>query len=213
MLVPDLVMTLTKPPAERPYSAVAPWFTTISSSMASWLKVNAGRCPPRCSPKNGLLKSAPSTMKLLKMPRWPAMFSSSPSGPCETDAPGVSSVRFTKLRPSLGRPSTTSSSTRCALVTPVVSTGEGRLAATLTVSAATTRKRMSTSSVSPTRRPAPSMRSVPRPAVAAATVRSYVPGGSSARTNVPAAEVSTVVTRSVSRCWMTMTAPASGAPS
>ena len=55
--------------------------------MASWLKVKAGRCPPRCSPKNGLLKSAPSTMKLLKMPRCPPMLSSSPSGPCEMVAP------------------------------------------------------------------------------------------------------------------------------
>ena len=180
--------------------------------MASWLKVKAGRWPPRCSPKNGLLKSAPSTMKLLKMPRWPAMFSSSPSGPCEMEAPGVSSVRFTKLRPSLGSASTTSSSTRCALVTSVVSMGDGRLLTTLTVSASTTRSWTSRFTVSPTRRPAPSMRSLPRPAVAAATVRSYVPGGSSARTNVPAADVSTVVTRSVSRCWMTTTAPASGAP-
>ena len=57
------------------------------------------------------------------------------------------------------------------------------------------------------------MRSVPKPADAVATVRSNVPGGSSVRTNVPADEVSTVVSRSVSRCWMTMTAPGSGSPS
>ena len=33
--------------------------------------MNAGRWPPRCSPKNGLLKSAPSTETLLWMPFWP----------------------------------------------------------------------------------------------------------------------------------------------
>ena len=87
------MITLTKPPAERPNSAVAPWFTTTTSLMASWLKVNAGRWPPRCSPKNGLLKSAPSTMKLLKIPRWPLTLSSSPSGPWEMATPGVSSAK------------------------------------------------------------------------------------------------------------------------
>ena len=96
--------------------------------MASWLKVKAGRWPPRCSPKKGLLKSAPSTMKLLKMPRWPLMFSSSPSGPCDIDAPGVSRARFTKLRPSLGSASTTSSWMRCERVTSVVSITRGDLA-------------------------------------------------------------------------------------
>ena len=96
--------------------------------MASWLKVKAGRCPPRCSPKKGLLKSAPSTMKLLKMPRWPLMFSSSPSGPWEIDAPGVSRARFRKLRPSLGSASTTSSWMRCERVTSVASITARRLA-------------------------------------------------------------------------------------
>jgi hypothetical protein len=42
-------------------SGAAPSATTTISFTASWLNVNAGRCPPRCSPKNGLLKSAPST--------------------------------------------------------------------------------------------------------------------------------------------------------
>ena len=64
-LVPDLVMTLTKPPLERPNSALAPCGTTTISSTASKLKVKAGRWPPRCSPKKGLLKSAPSTEMLL----------------------------------------------------------------------------------------------------------------------------------------------------
>ena len=64
-LVPDLVTTLTKPPFERPNSALAPDATTTTSCTASRLKVKAGRWPPRCSPKKGLLKSAPSTETLL----------------------------------------------------------------------------------------------------------------------------------------------------
>ncbi len=63
--MPDLVSTVTKPLAERPNSALAPSFTTTISCTASRLKVKAGRWPPRCSPKNGLLKSAPSTETLL----------------------------------------------------------------------------------------------------------------------------------------------------
>ena len=118
--VPDFVITLTKPPAERPNSAVAPWLMTTISWIASWLKVNAGRWPPRCSPKNELLKSAPSTMKLLKMPRWPLMFNSSPSGPWESEAPGVSRVRSKKFRPFVGSPSITSSASRWEVVTSSV---------------------------------------------------------------------------------------------
>src|SRR5687768_18197447 len=75
-LVPDLVMTFTKPDCERPNSAFAPSATTTISFTASRLKVNAGRCPPRCSPKNGLLKSAPSTEMLLEMPFCPLIDSS-----------------------------------------------------------------------------------------------------------------------------------------
>ena len=56
------------------------------------------------------------------------------------------------------------------------------------------------------------MRSVPSPAADGATVRSYVPGGSRARANVPDDSVSTVVSRSVSRCRITITVPGAGAP-
>src|SRR2546430_2102115 len=87
---PDLVMTLTKPDMERPNSAFAPSATTTSSFTASRLKVKGGRCPPRCSPKKGLLKSAPSTETLLEMPFWPLMESSSPTGPCTMVTPGGS---------------------------------------------------------------------------------------------------------------------------
>ena len=118
-----------------------------------------------------------------------------------------------KLRPSLGSPSTTSSSTRCELVTSAASSVVGNSLTTVTVSAVTTLSATARSSISPTRSLAPSMRSVPKPAVAAATVRSYVPGGSRARTNVPDEAVSTVVSRSVSRCWTMTTAPATGSPS
>ena len=118
-----------------------------------------------------------------------------------------------KLRPSLGSPSTTSSSTRCELVTSAASSVVGSSLTTVTVSAVTTLSATARSSISPTRSVAPSMRSVPKPVVAAATVRSYVPGGSRARTNVPDEEVSTVVSRSVSRCCTMTTAPATGWPS
>ena len=120
-LVPDLVTTLTKPPEERPNSAGAPSVMTTISLTASMLKVNAGRWPPRCSPKNGLLKSAPSTMTLLLMPFWPLIDSSSPSGPWTMVTPGVSLVKPRKLRPSLGSPSIERSSMRIWLSVRLVS--------------------------------------------------------------------------------------------
>ena len=147
------------------------------------------------------------------MPRWPLMLSSSPSDPCEIAVPGVSSIRFKKLRPLLGIPSTTSSSTRCELVTSAVSSVGGSSLTTVTVSDVTILSATARSSISPTRSVAPSMRSVLKPAVSTFTVRSYVPGGSRVRTNVPDEEVSTVVSKSVSRCCSITTAPATGSPS
>ncbi len=120
-LVPDLVTTLTKPDEERPNSALAPSATTTTSLTASRLKVKAGRWPPRCSPKKGLLKSAPSTETLLWIPFWPLIDSSSPSGPCTVVTPGVSLVKSRKLRPLLGRLSTDLSSMRTAPSARVVS--------------------------------------------------------------------------------------------
>ena len=103
---PDFVMTFTKPEEERPNSALAPSATTTTSFTASRLNVNAGRWPPRCSPKNGLLKSAPSTETLFWMPFCPLTVSSSPSGPWTVETPGVSFVKSRKLCPLLGRFST-----------------------------------------------------------------------------------------------------------
>ena len=94
LFVPDFVITLTNPEVERPNSAFAPSPITTISLTASRLNVNGGRWPPRCSPKNGLLKSAPSTEMLFSMPFWPLIDSSSPSGPCTIATFGVSSVRF-----------------------------------------------------------------------------------------------------------------------
>ena len=111
-------------------------------------------------------------MKLLKMPRWPAMLSASPSGPCEMDAPGVSSVSVMKLRPLLGTPSTTSSRTRCELVTSAVSSVGSSSLTTVMVSVVTILSATAKSSISPTRSLAPSMRSVLKASVAAFTVRS-----------------------------------------
>jgi hypothetical protein len=56
---------LTKPPTARPNSAEAPSVTTWNSFTASRLMMYFGRWPPRCSPKNGLLASAPSIITLL----------------------------------------------------------------------------------------------------------------------------------------------------
>ncbi len=109
-LVPDLVTTLTNPEAERPNSALAPSVTTTTSFTASRLNVNGGRWPPRCSPKNGLLKSAPSTEMLFAIPFWPLTVISSPSGPWTTETLGVSLAKSRKLRPLLGRLSTAFSS-------------------------------------------------------------------------------------------------------
>ena len=148
-LVPDLVMTLTKPPLERPNSALAPWGMTTISATAFKLKVKAGRCPPRCSPKKGLLKSAPSTEMLLCMPRCPAMVNSSPSGPCTMLTPGVNSVRLRKLRPLLGRSCTAASGRRVAVSLWVMSTAG--LFASMRTSSICNAILKTSSTVSPTR--------------------------------------------------------------
>ena len=55
LFVPDLVMTLTTPPAVRPYSAGAPLAITWNSLTASSVMSIDARWPPACSPKNPLL--------------------------------------------------------------------------------------------------------------------------------------------------------------
>ena len=114
--------TFTKPEEERPYSAFAPSATTTTSCTASRLNVNAGRWPPRCSPKNGLLKSAPSTETLFWIPFWPLIESSSPSGPWTIETPGVSFVKSMKFRPLFGSDRTASVSIRVVPSGRVVST-------------------------------------------------------------------------------------------
>src|SRR6266404_5097160 len=61
-LVIDLLVIGEK--EERPNSALAPVATTTSSLTASRLNVNAGRCSPRCSPKNVFLNDAATTETL-----------------------------------------------------------------------------------------------------------------------------------------------------
>ncbi len=131
VLVPDLVTTWTNAPPLRPNSGAAPSETTTISLMASWLKVNAGRCPPRCSPKNGLLKSAPSTETLFAMPFWPLTLIMSPSGPCTIVTPGVSCMNERKFRPLFGNPATACSLMRVVCSDRVVST-TGESAVTVT---------------------------------------------------------------------------------
>src|SRR5262249_2053769 len=111
LLVPDLVTTLMKPPELRPNSAGALSDTTCTSLMAAGLTGKAGRRPPRGSPEEGLVLSAPAmgplvVEALLLMPFWPLIEISSPSGPCTIETPGVSGTRLRKLRPLFGRSST-----------------------------------------------------------------------------------------------------------
>jgi hypothetical protein len=51
LLVPDLVMTFTTPPAVWPNSAPAPVAMTWNSLTASSVMSIAARWPPTCSPK------------------------------------------------------------------------------------------------------------------------------------------------------------------
>ena len=113
---------MTNPEDERPNSAFAPSATTTTSWTASRLKVKGGRWPPRCSPKNGLLKSWPSTEMLLWIPFWPLIESSSPSGPCTTVTPGVSLVKSRKLWLAFGRFCTAFSSIMVVPAVRLVST-------------------------------------------------------------------------------------------
>ena len=68
-------------------------------------------------PEEGVVEVGAVDDEIVEDPRCPLTFSSSPSGPWETETPGVSRVRSMKLRPLLGRPSTTASEKRCELVT------------------------------------------------------------------------------------------------
>ncbi len=138
-------------------------------------------------------------MKLLKMPRCPLMFSSSPSGPWEGDAPGVSSVRSRKLRPFVGSPSITSSASRCEVVTSSVAGVWFASSLTVISSATTSFSPMSRFRVSPTRRVRPAIRSI-CPGSSFVTISSYDPSGSRVRAKVPEAVVSTDVKKPVSLC-------------
>ena len=71
--MPLFVMTLTTPPPFRPNSTDAPFVMTLislidSSDIASGARPSAA---PTVPPKNGLLKSVPSTVTFVLRPRWP----------------------------------------------------------------------------------------------------------------------------------------------
>ena len=132
-LPPDLVITLTTPPAVRPNSAGAPLAITWNSLTASSVMSIGARWPPTCSPKNPLLKSPPSRLMLLKMPFWPANVISSPSAPCTTLTPGVSVSRSSNLRPRIGVFSMVSWFSVLACAARVVSTTGVPLTVTISV--------------------------------------------------------------------------------
>ncbi len=97
---------MTAPPA-RPYSAEKAFALTWNSCTASWLNWYGARpvpVRPSAWPKNVLLLSAPSTTRLLSVPRWPAKLMS----PLRVSrvTPGVSSTKSMKFRPFTGRFST-----------------------------------------------------------------------------------------------------------
>ena len=151
-----------KPPELRPNSAGALSDTTWNSLIASRLTVKAGRCPPRCSPKNGLLLSAPSIETLLLMPFWPLIEISSPSGPCTMETPGVSGTRLRKLRPLLGRSCTDRWSRYVELSTrPVSRIGASAVTETTCSTCEMLSVRVS-EIVWPTARSSPSRTSVPK---------------------------------------------------
>ena len=149
-------------------TALAPSATTTTSLTASRLKVKAGRWPPRCSPKNGLLKSAPSTEMLLWIPFWPLIDSSSPSGPWTVVTPGVILVKSRKLRPLLGRSSIAFASMRTDPSARVVST-TGASAVTVTSPAAATWRVSFRWIVCPTPRSVPSRTTLANPGSSAVT--------------------------------------------
>ena len=71
--MPLLVITLTKPPPERPNSTEAPLVMTENSLIDSCETDSGARpsAPPTVPPKKALLKSTPSMVTLVLMPRWP----------------------------------------------------------------------------------------------------------------------------------------------
>ena len=89
------------------------------------------RSPPRMPPKNGWLKSAPSTLMLLLMPRWPANDSWPRLG--STCTVGVAEMKSWNRRPLIGRLAIASRSTVVVRTVAEVSTS-GEPAATVTVS-------------------------------------------------------------------------------
>ena len=89
------------------------------------------RSPPRMPPKNGWLKSAPSTLMLLLMPRWPANESWPRLG--STCTVGVAEMKSWKRRPLIGRFAIASRSTVVVRTVADVSTS-GEPPATVTVS-------------------------------------------------------------------------------
>ncbi len=96
-------MTLTKPPPERPNSAEAPLVITENSLIDSW-EIDSGARPsaaPVVPPKKALLKSTPSTVMLVLMPRWPEMERLPRSESVRVS--GVSSTSCLKSVPGVGR--------------------------------------------------------------------------------------------------------------
>src|SRR5512136_1951369 len=209
-LVPDLVTTLTNPEEERPNSALAPSVTTTTSLTASRLNVNGGRWPPRCSPKNGLLKSAPSTDTLLAIPFWPLIVISSPSGPWTIDTLGVSFAKSRKLRPLLGRLATSFSLIWVEPSARVVSiTGLAAVTSTSWLTAATCRANLRLIDC-PTARLSPSRTSLVKPE--RVTVTRYGPSGSRTLRNRPSDAEVTPFSKLVSVFLIETVAPGNTPP-
>ena len=201
---------MTAPPA-RPYSAEYAFELTWNSCTASWLNWYGARpdpVRPIVWPKNVLLLSAPSTTRLLSVPRWPAKLMS----PVRTSVvtPGVSSAKLMKFRPFTGRfwiAASPTVSLTCERVLSMI----GAAALTLTVSATlATRSSIRSVSVDPIVRVMFPCFCAVNPWSSAET--SYVPTGSSSARNAPVSSVTIARVMPVAVCVTVTVTPGSTAP-
>src|SRR5512140_3519846 len=181
---------------------------TWNSWMAPCEKVNGGRVPPRCSPKNEEFESAPSTLKELPIPRWPLRWTRPKSS---LVAPGVSTTRSVKFRVWSGRflmefsltDEETSVFVPSMTGTSPVTVTDWLITAILSVKS--TRELEPSASVSPSRS------TLWKPWSRAVT--EYFPGGRSVRTYLPFESVAAVRRKPVSTLVPWITAPGRPAPS
>ena len=169
--MPDLVTALTTPPVAwncRLYDDRRTW----NSLIADCEKVNGGRVPPRSSPKKLDCELAPSMLKEFWMPRAPMLMPPRPPSTWLMSlrvAPGVSSTKFVKSRPSSGRLAIDSSETEEVMLGLVVSTIGDSAVTTISSSTADTCRAKFTPTVEPRVTTTPRLTSLLKPGRSALT--------------------------------------------